>query len=370
MRTWLIVLGLGAACGNHPSLLDSDSGGGTDALWDLAPDGTEVGIVASPRAIKLVLDGITAAQNLFAMDDFAPMRPTASALIGALLGAPDATPDAAGLSADKGFAMFITGDGVLGIMPVGDRDKFMATKHGTRGEVDSLNGNTCKPLKSYYVCATTDKLFDRLGKGSLRGKAAALAGGGGDMELYAPQLPLFGGTGDLAITLVLSPGAIAARGVWTGKPGGSLGQLAGTVAPKPAATNASGFVAVDVGKLVGGLPPVPLAGGIGFDAFANSLAGPVTAVIPAGTVDIQITAPLKDIAPGKTVFEHCKELGQFLDLAEQQPPNACRFRMQSASVLELEAWIDEAGKALRVGAHRDAPVIGTPVALTPIGNEL
>jgi hypothetical protein len=158
--------------------------------------------------------------------------------------------------------------------------------------------------------------------------------------------------------------------VWTGKPSGSLGALAGTVAPKPPVTNASGFVAVDVGKLVGGLPPVPLAGGVGFDAFANSLAGPVTAVIPAGTVDIQITAPLKDIAPGKTVFEHCKDLGQFLDLAEQQPPNACRFRMQSASVLELEAWIDEAGKALRVGAHRDAPASGASVALTPIGNEL
>ncbi|HEX7699410.1 MAG TPA: hypothetical protein VF403_01730, partial [Kofleriaceae bacterium] len=135
MRTWPIVLGL-AACGNHSSKLDSVESGSQEAvnaLWDQAPDGTEVGIVASPKAIRLVLDGVTAAQGLFATPDFAPMKPTANALIGALLGTPDSTPAAAGLSAEKGFAMFITSDGVLGVMPVGNRDRFMATKHGTRG---------------------------------------------------------------------------------------------------------------------------------------------------------------------------------------------------------------------------------------------
>jgi hypothetical protein len=107
-----------------------------------------------------------------------------------------------------------------------------------------------------------------------------------------------------------------------------------------------------------------------FDKLGASLAGPISAVIPAGTVDIQVTAPLKDIVPAKTALAHCKELGQFLDLADQQPANACRFKMQSASVLELEAWVDEAGKALRLGAHRDAPSAGTVLALTPIGDEL
>lgn len=175
MRTWLIVLATTAACKN-PSLLDStaDGPGNTDALWDLAPDGTEVGIVATPKAIGLVFDAVTTAQQLAANPDFAPMKGTAQALIAALLGKPDGTPAAAGLAADKGFAMFITTDGVIGVMPVGDRDKFMTTKHGTRGKTptdgDSLNGNTCKPLRDYYVCATNDKLFERIGKGALKGK--------------------------------------------------------------------------------------------------------------------------------------------------------------------------------------------------------
>ena len=375
MRTWPIVLGFVMACGSHPSLLEGGSTDhGTDALWDLAPDGVEVAIVASPRAIGLVLDAINTAQALFATADFAPMRPTASALIAAILGAPDSTPAQAGLSADKGFAMFITADGVLGIMPVGDRDKFMATKHGTRGtgsDADVLNGNKCKPVRDLYVCATTDALFDRLGKQPLRGKAAALAGGGGDIEIWAPQLPLFGGApGDLAVTLELARGTIAARGVWTGTPSGSLGVLTGVLAPKPNATDAAGFVAIDVSKLTLGLPAQPLAGGIGLDTFGAALAGPVSAVIPAGTVDIQITAPLKDIAPAKTVLEHCKELDKVLDLVEVQPANACRFRLQSASVLELEMWVDEVGKALRVGAHRDQPSKALASPLTPIGEEL
>jgi len=160
MRTWPIALALTvAACGKHASLLDSSqAGGAADELWDLAPDGVEVGVVATPRAIGLVLDAVTAVQAVVQTSDFAPMKPTAQALIAALLGRADATPADAGLARDRGFAMFITADGVLGVMPVADRDKFMATKHGKRGEVDSLNGNSCKPLRHMYICATNDRL--------------------------------------------------------------------------------------------------------------------------------------------------------------------------------------------------------------------
>ncbi|CAN5671121.1 hypothetical protein BH11MYX1_BH11MYX1_03450 [soil metagenome] len=377
MRTWLIVLVTAAACGNHTSLLDTapDGGGKTDALWDLAPDGTEVGIVATPKAIGLVFDAVATAQTLAATPDFAPMRGTAQALIAALLGKADGTPADAGLSAAKGFAMFITSDGVIGVMPVGDRDKFMATKHGTRGatptDADSLNGNTCKPLRDYYVCATNDKLFDRVGKGSLKGKAAELAGGPGDVELYAPQLPLFGGApGDLGLSFEIARGQVAARGMWTGQPTGALGVLSGVTAPKIEATNAAGFVAAEISKLTGGLPAAPLAGGVTFETFATSLAGPVSVVIPAGSVDIQITAPLTDVAPASTALAACKDLATILDLTGEQPKDACRFKIPSANTLELEAWVDQAGKALRVGQHRGGVTKATEVALTPIGAEL
>ncbi len=372
MRTWLIVLAA-AACGNHKSLLDSvPETGNTDALWDLAPDGTEVGIVATPQAIGYVFDAVATAQKLVTDPDFAPMKGTAQALIAALLGKPDGTPAEAGLSADKGFAMFITNDGVIGVMPVGDRQKFMATKHGTIGpESDSLNGNACKPLRDYYVCATNDKLFERIGKGSLRGKAAELAGGHGGVEIYALQLPLFGDKpGDLGVALEISAGQIAGRGTWTGTPTSSLAALSGVVAPKIEGAHASGFIAADIAKLTGALPPVPLAGGVGFDVFAKSLAGPVSAVIPAGTVDIQMTAPLIDPAPAKTAIASCKDLGTFLDLTAQQPADACRFKIPSANTLELELWVDEAAKLLRVGQHRGAPTKGADVELTPIGAEL
>jgi hypothetical protein len=42
--------------------------------------------------------------------------------------------------------------------------------------------------------------------------------------------------------------------------------------------------------------------------------------------------------------------------------------MQTASVLELEAWV--AGNELRIGAHKDGEAKGAPGALTPIGKEL
>ncbi|MFT3694758.1 MAG: hypothetical protein QM831_16535 [Kofleriaceae bacterium] len=369
MRTWPFVLAV-AAC-QAPSNLDIKVGGSADQLWDLAPDGTEVGVVATPRAIGLVLDGITAAQKLFNLDDFAPMRTNARALIGAILGTPDATPESAGLARDKGFAMFITPDGVLGVIPVGDRDKFMATKHGKRGEIDELSGNTCKPIKDNYVCATNPKLFDQLGTKSLKGKASTLAGGHGDIEVYATQLPLFDGEpADVAVAIGMQRGQLDVRATWTGKPVGMLAALSGTTVPKPNVTNASGFVAVDVSKLVTDLPPFPLAGDVTFDRFAKSLAGPVTATIPAGSVDIQITAPVTDVAPAKTVLDNCPALGQILDLAPQQPKDACRFRMQAASMIELEAWVDEAAKAIRVGSHRAAPATAITSALTPIGKEL
>lgn len=376
MRTWLIVLATAAACKN-PSLLDSapDGPGNTDALWDLAPDGTQVGIVATPKAIGLVFDAVTTAQQLTANPDFAPMKGTAQALIAALLGKANGQPADAGLAADKGFAMFITNDGVIGVMPVGDRDKFMATKHGARGKTptdgDLLNGNTCKPLRGYYVCATNDKLFDRIGKGALRGKAAELAGGRGDVELYAPQLPLFGGApGDLGLAFEVTRGQVAARGVWTGQPMGTLAILSGVTAPKIDATNATGFVAADIAKLTGALPAAPLAGGVTFDTFAKSLGGPVSAVIPAGSVDIQITAPLVDLAPATTALAACKDLAMILDLTDEQPKDACRFKIPSANTLQLEAWVDTAGKALRVGQHRGAVTKAANVALTPIGAEL
>jgi hypothetical protein len=382
MRTWLFALAALAAC-DSPSKLDAVSAGGVgggigdcDPLWDLAPAGTEVGIVASPRGLALALDAFTTAAQLVATPDFTGLAPELDVVTAALFGAPGATPTDAGIEAAPGFALFVTPGGVIAVMPVVDRDKFVASKHGTRAgsgssdDVDDIRGSTCKVITGHYACASSPALFAQLGTGSLRGKAE-LAGGRGDIEVYATQLPLFGGSpGALAVTAQLSRGELAVRGVWTGMPGGGLGKLIGIKAPRVDATNASGFAAGNVSAILANLPPVPLAGGVTADQLAQSFAGSISAVIPSGSLDLQVHVPLTDPAPATTALDHCKDLGQMLDLVADQPKHACRFRIQAAAALELEAWVDAAAKELRLGAHRDAPAPGAPGMLTPIGREL
>ena len=224
MRTWLFVLAL-AACSN-PSKLDavSSTGADCDALWDLAPAGTEVGLVASPRGLGLALDAFGTAAQLVETSDFASLAPELDVVTAALFGAPGAAPADAGISRAPGFAMFVTANGVLAVMPVVDRDKFVASKHGTRGAVgsgagssgaagsaadgdDDIRGSTCREIRAHYVCVSNPALFEALGTGTLRGKPQ-LAGGRGDIELFATQLPLFGGTpGDAAVVAELSRGS-------------------------------------------------------------------------------------------------------------------------------------------------------------------
>ena len=78
------------------------------------------------------------------------------------------------LSPNKGIA----------ILPVGDRDKFLAATHGMRGSgTDKLDSDvTCMETHGVYACATDPTLFDRLGNGTL---SAMPAGARGDIELAA-----------------------------------------------------------------------------------------------------------------------------------------------------------------------------------------
>ena len=260
MRIWLLTALALAACGNK-SKLDVAGGAEADALWDLAPDGTEVGVVASPRALGFATRALAAVDRLAATPDFmAPLRPKLDAIDGgALLGRRGATFADAGLSSERAASRCsVATDGVIAVMPVVDRAKFMAAKHGTVGTGsgdDRLEGSTCRHVRDVYVCATGDAMFDRLGKGALRGKAA-LAGARGDLELYAPQLPLSGGTpGELRGRRRprRRPASRSTAG-GPGHPGGHPGDVRlGEVAPHPDATERLGrVVALDIAKLLGG----------------------------------------------------------------------------------------------------------------------
>lgn len=374
-----VCVALASGCGNK-SKLDVERGASVDALWELAPDGTRFAIVASPRAVGLGFAALAAVRELANQPDFTLVKPQIDTVAKAMFGSETATPEDAGFAPDRAFAMFDTGDGVVGVMPVGDRDKFMAAKHGTRGSAeDTLDGTTCRTRGAHYVCATNVAMFDRIGKGSLRGKIASVLGGGGrtagtvarrgDAELYIAALPLLSDSdGELALAAQLEPGAVSLVGRWAGTPTGPLATLSGSTAPHPDTSGVSGFVAFDVAPLLEGAPALPIAGGVTFAQLAGSLLGPVSATIPAGSVDIQVVAPLSDPRPAQTVIDNCKDVGTFFELAKTQTPGACRLVLQGTNALELDVWVE--GNTLRLGAHKGPIPEGKPDALTPAGREL
>jgi hypothetical protein len=373
MRVVALALAACAAlgCSKGKSKLDADRGADVDALWDLAPDGTQLGVVASARAVGLGFRAIAALRSAASQPDLELAKPQLDALLKGMLGSETASPEDAGYAKDRPFAMFVTTDGVLGVMPVGDRDKFIAAKHGTRGSGsadDTLETNTCRTIGRHYVCVTQIDMFERLGKGKLRGKLAGV-GLRGDAELYMADVPLLGqNKGELMIAAVLEPGEVSLHGNWAGEPDGPLASLVGIAAPQPDTKGASGFVALNIAPLLANAPGIPVAGGVTFDQLAKSLAGPVTAVIPAGSVDVQIFAPLADPKPVQTVIDNCKDIGAFFNLAEKQTPGACRIVLQGTNALELDAWVENG--TLRLGAKKGPVPAGKPGGMTAFGREL
>jgi hypothetical protein len=355
-----LALVLVAACHKTPP-----AGSDADALWDLAPDGTELGVVATPRALQLASSALDTVRQLAANPDFAAYKPLVDEVITGLLGKPDATLADAGLSTAKGFAMFVTKDGVIGALPVADRDKFVALKDGKRGSADEINRALCRPVKDLYVCATNEAMFARLGKAPLRGRAQ-LAGARGDVELFAPALDLFGGNGDLAITAQLDRGQLDLRARWAGTPGGALAPFTTIAAPKLDVLGASGFAAINIAPFVKDLPALPIVAGVTAEQLGKALAGPVTATCPAGTTDLQLHVALADPAPVQALIDHCDELP--LDPRPTTKDGTCRLSLPALSELDVDVWVE--GKELRVGAHRGQVPPGQPGAVTAFGKQL
>ncbi|HUS29964.1 MAG TPA: hypothetical protein VMZ53_15770, partial [Kofleriaceae bacterium] len=370
-----LAVGVVATGCRNKSKLDVDRGADVDALWDLAPDDTQLGLVASPRAIGLAIRAVNAIRDISAQPDLAPAKPQIDMLVKGLYGSADGTAADAGFSDSRGFAMFATTDGVLGVMPVVDRDKFMATKHGSRGTLgsggdDALEGNTCREIRGLYVCASKVEMFERLGKGSLRGKLDTGPGHArGDAELYMKRATLLGDAeGVLSVAAILDVGTVDVHARWNGTPSTPLADLINIVAPHPNTDSSSGFVTFDAKPLFSAVPPLPIAGGVTLDQLTASLVGPITAVIPSGSVDIQVHAPLSDPKPAQTIVEHCTDIGNFFELAKTQTPGACRIVLQGTTQLELDIWVDN--NELRLGAHKGAAPQGKRGGMTSTGSAL
>jgi hypothetical protein len=336
-----------------------------DALWDLAPDGTKIGVVATPRAVGMADRALTAARALVKLPDFAAIAPIFDDTVGSVIGKGSLAD--AGLAPDKGFAVFGSPDGIVVILPV-DRDKFLAAQQGTRGaDTDTVHGQYCKPYGELYACASSKPLFERIAKGSLRGKLASL-GGRGDIEAYAQGIPLAGKQGDAAVAIELEPGQIGIRASWTGPVPTALAEMTDHASPRVDTEHSSSFGVAEVKGLLPEPTDIPIAGGVTVKQLVGSIVGPLTASVPAGTTDVHIQLPLSDLVPARTLIDHCTELGNLFPLADQQKPGACRLSVKASTPFELDAWIE--GNELRFGGHKGVAPTGTATAMSPIGAEL
>jgi hypothetical protein len=333
-----------------------------DALWALAPEGTKVGIVVTPRGLSMVEHGW---QDIHSFVEKAPeLAPIAKQMDDKLRevtgGAADIKLADYGLTADKGGALFVLGpDEVVMVVPVGDRDKFLAKANGHKGsDADTLKNATCKTVHDVYACATTDALFAKIGKGgALKDKLESR----GDIEIVAegvPNMPMKSAAG----VVQLERGQIVVRGTLVGLP--SAAQLGAPMKPELDRGHSAGFGVVNLTSFLSVVPDLPIGGGVSTAQLAKSFAGPLLLSVPAGQLAFDVKIPLVDPAPAQTLVEHCTDLlPPALGATAQQ--GTCHVPLPMVNTA-IDAWVD--GKSLRVGM-KGAPA-GKAIALTQLGSEL
>lgn len=331
-----------------------------DALWALAPDRAFAGVVVSPAGLARLEGGAGAIDRLFAAaPDLAPFKAQLDEGLQEVLGTTTASLAAAGLTAKKGFALFVAeGDRdeePLVIVPVGDRDKFLAVVKGQKGaDADTIKRATCKPVKDVYACVRSPEMFARIGKGDLSA-VRGLAGARGDIEIAAaiPKTPI-----SFAGAVQLARGSAVVRGAVKGAPQ-EMRELLANVAPRTDGDRTAGFAVVNVapllGLLKGKVPPAPIVPGVDAAALVNSIEGPLTMTIDNGAAVFDVRLPLTDGAPATQLLAQCDQLPPVQQLGATVKDGACHVPVPQLQI-ELDAWVD--GKTLRVGkrgAQGEAP---------------
>ncbi len=361
-----------ASVGCHKDHASSDPSasrpaGDVDAMWKLAPDNLLVGWVASGRAVELASHVVPTLLDVMSLPETEQYAPILKAALAAA-GMPS------GQFLDLGFAakpcaMFAmkTGEPIF-ILPLGDRDKLVKSLNGTRGDVDEIDKLKCKPVAGVYACAEDLAQLDHLGKGPVPGKAA-VGGIRGDIEVYAPELPIPGMPSALSVVIALDPGQVDVRAFLAGAPTGPL-----TVARmmKPLAVDPNriaGFATFDIGPALLAAGDQPLGGGVSVRDVTRSLKGPVLITLPAGMLDVQLHAPLTDPKPIATLLEHCGDLaGAALAVKITAHDGACRIETPQLPGIGIDIWVE--GNELRAGAKKGAAGEGKDVPLTAVGKEL
>lgn len=366
MRAWVVsAFVVFTACKKEPVATKAPGGAELDALWALAPAGSEVGVVASPRALAL-LDGARARmqENLAAIPELAQLAEIVQQGMQETFGSTDLDLAAHGLTVEKGAASFATKDGQVHVLPVVDRDKFVAWVKGTKnGDVDTFSDLTCRTVHGVYACAKPASLLDALGKRGLPDRAK-LIGVRGDIEV-AGAFPGPKGTMPFALAVKLERGAatvdFAIRGVK------ELMPMELSAGGKPRADeHTTGFGVLELGSILAGVPAVPLVPGATADAIARTVAGPLTVQIAAGSTVIDARVPLSNPDPALVFIRQCNEFPPLQALGATTDNDVCHVAVPQM-LTELDIWVD--GKELRIG-KRGAPPPATNVAMSPVAREL
>ena len=335
-----------------------------DALWKLAPDGAMFGLVASPRGLQMTEHAWSDVRAFMgATPELAPVL----AQIGAALGTPDLTPASFGLTTSKGAAVFFVGPAKgIAILPVADRDKFIASVHGTRGPTtDSIDKDTtCTITHGVYACASDPSLFDRLGKGEF---SASAANARGDIEIAAHDLPIDGKPTSFAAVAQLVRGGFILRGAVSGLPTKVMVGLGGASTPRIDSERTTGFAVAHLRGLIATLPTdgdEQLAFGVRESDVLNSISDPLTVTTQASTFDAQL--PLTNPVPLKTLLlDHCAD-GLAKNAGATLVDGSCHIPVPNIPALAIDVWLD--GTTLHVG--QKSASAGAVVAPTSFAKEL
>jgi len=365
----LVALVMVSGCKKEKATAPPAAAQTTDALWKLAPSGATFGAVVSPAGVGRLEAAWFAVKKLIeTAPELTDVRATMEAGLAQTLGtSSDATLATLGMTAEKGFALFFANsdrESVVVVLPVTDRDKFLAVMKGQKGSgADTFKALTCKTVQGVYACAKQPALLDQLGKGTLADKLTPV-GARGDIEIAGtiPTLPI-----TVAAVVQLERGAFVVRALVKGLPP-MVTTLFANAATKPRVeANSVGFASVDLRQwLPNGLPAIEIAPGLTLADLGKTIGGPITINATAGATMFDARVPLSDEAPAKKLIEQCPRVGASQKIQATLDNGVCHLKAPPVEA-ELDVWVEN--KELRFGRKAGAPA-GPKVEPSKIASEL
>lgn len=342
-----------------------------DELWKLAPDGARGAIVASPYAIGMIEDGSVALRDLItkAGPELGPLQDQLDEWL-APLGGGNVKLEQLGLTRTKGGAVFFGRDGKLAVvvLPIADRDTFLARAHGTRGAGDGPDtiGDqaACQVFGKHYACARSTAGLAAIGKGDLA-KVLAKARVRGDLEVIA-EVPLGAQRSTVVAAVQLERGELVVRGIVANPPQQVFEKLGEPTRPKTPIGRSAGFGVLDLRPLLAEGGPQPVAEGVTLGQLGKSLGGPLMVSVPAGEPTIELTQALSDPKPAIAVVTACDQSPLLAQFGAKKVGDGCQIELAEANLV-LDVWV--ADGVFHIG-KKGPPLAGNAVAMSPATIEM